>query len=82
VRVWSKGLQVGPGAAMANSVVTVLPRMTAPASRSAKTLAASRPERQSLKIALFIWVGISTVSMMSLIATGQPSTADSGRPWR
>ncbi len=44
----SHGLRVGPGGAVANSVVTVLPTTTAPASRRAMTEAASRPERQPL----------------------------------
>ena len=35
------GCDVGPGSRFANSVVTVLPRITAPASRSAATQAAS-----------------------------------------
>ena len=43
VRVRSQGLCVLPGTVAANSVVTVLPTMTAPASRKATTLAASRP---------------------------------------
>src|SRR6185312_3759591 len=45
VRRGSQGLRVGPGGWVANSVVTVLPRITAPASRSAVTEAASRFER-------------------------------------
>src|SRR5579871_180764 len=48
VRRGSHGLRVGPGGAVANSVVTVLPRTMAPASRNAATEAASRPERQPL----------------------------------
>ncbi len=35
------GLRVGPGSKYANSVVCVLPRMTAPAARSRATAAAS-----------------------------------------
>src|SRR3990172_2589659 len=46
VRRTSHGLRVPRGTVAANSVVTVLPRITAPAARSAATLAASRPERQ------------------------------------
>ena len=45
VRERSRGLRVGPGEKTANSVVTVLPRITAPASRSARTQAASRSGR-------------------------------------
>src|SRR5262249_30141908 len=80
VRVRSCGLVVGPELPMANSVVTVLPMITAPALRSACTHAASCPDCQLAKIGLFICVGMSAVAMMSLIATGQPSTHDSGRP--
>src|SRR5262249_46688765 len=40
------GLRVPRGSEAANSVVTVLPTITAPASRSARTLAASFSERQ------------------------------------
>ena len=45
VRSRSQGLRVPRGSLAANSVVTVLPTMTAPASRSAATVAASRPVR-------------------------------------
>ena len=41
VRLESWGLTVGPGAMPANSQVTVLPRITAPAALSAATAAAS-----------------------------------------
>jgi hypothetical protein len=41
VRPGSKGLVVGPGNAPPISVVTVLPRITAPASRNARTIAES-----------------------------------------
>ncbi len=46
VRVRSHGLRVPRGCIHANSVVTVLPTITAPASRSAATLAASRSLRK------------------------------------
>ena len=46
VRARSHGLRVPRGSRAANSVVTVLARMTAPASRRATTLAASRFPRQ------------------------------------
>src|ERR1700741_4114028 len=46
VRSRSQGLRVPRGSVAANSVVTTLPRITAPASRNAATLAASRPVRQ------------------------------------
>jgi hypothetical protein len=41
--VWSgfQGLRVGPGSRKANSVVTVLPRTTAPAARRRATTVAS-----------------------------------------
>src|SRR6516164_1492889 len=42
VRAVSHGLRVPRGSVAANSVVTVLPTITAPASRSAATLALSR----------------------------------------
>ena len=45
VRRRSCGLRVPRGSVAANSVVTVLPTITAPASRSATTLAPSRSER-------------------------------------
>src|SRR5262245_28553546 len=62
----------------ANSVVTVFPRMTAPASRKAATAAASRPEHQPSNNGEPISVGMSAVSMMSLIPIGMPSIADNG----
>src|SRR5262252_11097071 len=61
-----QGLRVPRGSDAANSVVTVLPRMTAPASRSAHTLAASFPERQPRKSGEPICVGMSKVSITSL----------------
>src|SRR5205809_530198 len=48
VRVVSNGLRVAPDRPIANSVVTVLPMMTAPARRSAATQAASDFGRQPL----------------------------------
>ena len=82
MRSRSHGLRVPRGSVAANSVVTVLPTMTAPASRKAATVAASRPERQPAKIGDPISVGMSSVSMMSLMPTGMPSTSDSGLPSR
>src|ERR1700689_1592388 len=76
------GLRVPRGSDAANSVVTVLPTMTAPASRSARTLAASFPERQPANSGEPISVGMSTVSMMSLMPTGMPSIGDAGLPAR
>ena len=46
VRLRSHGLRVPAGWVAANSVVTVLPMMIAPASRNAATVAASRPDCQ------------------------------------
>src|SRR5579863_7426926 len=76
------GLRVPRGSDAANSVVTVLPRMTAPASRKARTLAASFSERQPANSGEPICVGISTVSMMSLMQIGMPSNGDNGLPAR
>jgi hypothetical protein len=68
VRLVSHGLCAPRGSVEANSVVTALPRITAPASRSAATLAASRPVRQPTNSSEPCSVGISAVSMMFLIA--------------
>src|ERR1700686_4819528 len=78
VRFGSQGFRVPRGSVEANSVVTVFPNMTAPASRSAATLAASLPERQLSNRGEPIWVGISQVSMISLMPTGMPSMRDKG----
>src|SRR5215510_5288870 len=75
-----QGLRVPRGAAAANSVVTVLPRMRAPACRSAATLAASFCERQPANSGEPISVGMSAVSMMSLTPIGMPSIGESGAP--
>src|SRR5437868_13092603 len=76
------GLRVPRGSEAANSVVTVLPTITAPASRKARTLAASFSERQPKNSGEPICVGMSTVSMTSLMPTGMPSIGDNGRPAR
>src|SRR5262245_37543165 len=80
--VWSRfqGLRVPRGSVAANSVVTVLPTMTAPADLSADTQAASLYERQPVNSGEPISVGISVVSMMSLIPIGMPSIGDRGVP--
>jgi hypothetical protein len=75
-------LRVPRGSLAANSVVTVLPRMTAPASRKAATLAASRPISQPVNSGEPCPVGMSAASMMSLMPTGMPSIGESGRPAR
>src|SRR5215467_12010190 len=58
-----QGLRVPRGSVAANSVVTVLPRITAPACRSAETQAASFCERQPANSGEPISVGMSAVSM-------------------
>src|ERR1700724_3255617 len=60
--VWATfhGLRVPRGSDAANSVVTVLPMMTAPASRNARTQAASCCERQPAYSGEPISVGMST----------------------
>src|SRR5215813_11335020 len=78
VRAGSHGLRVPRGSVAANSVVTVLPRITAPASRKAATAAASRPEYHPSNNGEPISVAISMVSMMSLTPIGMPSIADKG----
>ena len=75
-----RGLCVLPGVKVASSVVTVLPMMTAPARRSAVMQAASaagcRPSwaRQPFS------VGMSEVSMMSLMPTGTPCSGPTPLP--
>ena len=56
--------------------------MMAPASRSAWTLAESRRDSWPSHIGEPWPVGMSAVSMMSLIAIGMPSIGDSGLPSR
>ena len=82
VRRRSCGLRVPRGSVAANSVVTVLPTITAPASRSAATLAPSRSERQPTNSGEPFSVGMSAVSMMSLMPIGMPSMAERCRPAR
>src|SRR5262245_48012510 len=77
-----QGLRVPRGSEAANSVVTVLPTMTAPAERNAETQAASLYERQPANSGEPIWVGMSAVSMISLMPIGMPSIGDSGVPAR
>src|SRR5580698_6143452 len=78
--VWARfqGLRVPRGCDAANSVVTVLPTITAPESRSARTQAASFSDRQPANSGEPISVVISTVSIMSLMPTGMPSIGDNG----
>src|SRR3954453_14952780 len=79
VRVRSQGFRVPRGSVDANSVVTVLPTITAPASRKAETLAASLPERHPSNTGEPIWVGMSQVSIISLTPIGMPSINEAGR---
>src|ERR671935_1293181 len=62
--VWARlcGFLVLAGVNVASSVVTVLPRITAPALRSAVTQAASADGRRPLKIGEPCSVGMSAVS--------------------
>ncbi len=66
------GLRVRAGVSSASSVVTVLPRITAPAARSDATQAASVLGRRPAKMGLPFSVGRSAVSKMSLMPTGTP----------
>ena len=74
------GLRVLPGVSSASSVVTVLPRMTAPALRRAATHVASRSGRRPLKMGEPFSVGISAVSKMSLTPIGTPCSAPEASP--
>src|SRR4029434_6315318 len=62
------GLVVGPGWRLANSVVTVLPRITALAVRQSATQAASPNGTLPSKIGELWPVGLSWVSMMCFTA--------------
>ena len=76
----SKGLVVGPGLTKANSVVTVLPKITPPASLKAFTEAVSRFVSRPLKIGLPSSVGMSRVWSTSLIPRGIPSITERDLP--
>jgi len=80
--VWPElcGLRVLPGVRVANSVVTVLPRMTPPAPRSSDTTEASRDGVRPACSTEPFSVGMSAVSMMSLRPTGTPCSAPIGCP--
>src|SRR5258707_11813730 len=80
--VWSRfqGLRVPRGSDAANSVVTVLPTITAPAARSAATQAASFSERQPANSGEPIWVGISAVLLVSLMPIRLRALGGSGVP--
>src|SRR5262245_11428707 len=77
-----RGLRVREGVKLASSVVTVLPRMTAPAARRAATQAASLRGWRPLYTGLPCSVGRSAVSMMSLMPTGTPCRAPTPLPSR
>src|SRR2546425_11441074 len=74
------GFRVLPGARTANSVVTVLPMITAPAARSIATTLASRDGVRPAQSTDPFSVGISAVSMMSLMPTGTPWRGPAGCP--
>ena len=80
VRSGSCGLRVLPGLKYANSVVTVLPTITAPAARNFETTVASLRGRRPASRGEPHSVGQSAVSMMSLTATGTPCSGPIGRP--
>ena len=74
------GFRVLPAVRVANSVVTVLPMITAPAARSRSTTAASREGVRPACSTDPFSVGISAVSMMSFNPTGTPCNPPMGRP--
>lgn len=74
------GLRVRAGVSSASSVVTVLPRMTAPASRSRATHAASLSGRRPAKMGEPCSVGKSAVSKMSFTPIGTPCSGPTPRP--
>src|SRR6266850_3110086 len=76
------GLRVLPGEKYAHSVVTVLPRITAPAARSIATTAASFRGVRPLCSTVPFSVGMSAVSMMSFKPTGTPLSGPNGSPER
>ena len=74
------GLRVLPGSKVANSVLTVLPRITAPAARNRATTVASRAGVRPACSTLPSSVGMSAVSMMSFTPTGMPCSGPVARP--
>ena len=77
-----RGFRVAPGVELASSVVTVLPMMMAPAERSAATQCASSRGRYPSNMVEPYWVGMSAVSMMSLMPTGTPCSGPVPLPSR
>src|SRR5580698_757421 len=67
-----RGLAVGPGLRVANSVVTVLPIATPPDARAHATAAESARGRQPRQIGDPYSLGISAVSSTSFTPTGRP----------
>ncbi len=80
--VWAAdhGFIVGAGSLNANAVATVFPRMTAPASRSRATRAASRTGKVCANAGAPERVGSPATSMMSLTPIGTPCRSPIGRP--
>ena len=64
----------------AHSVVTVLPRMTAPAVRNRATTSASCGGTRPLAMGLPYSVGIPAVSITSLMPTGTPCSTPIAAP--
>ena len=69
-----RGFAVAPGAKKANSVVTVLPRISAPARRSRSTASASRPLNDSGGTAEPARVGMRSTLKMSLTSASAPKS--------
>src|SRR5439155_34256 len=82
--VWPRfhGFRVGAGSRYANSVVTVLPRMIAPAARRRATAAASAPGRVWAKGLAPPVVGMPATSKMSFTPTGTPCSGPRSFPAR
>ena len=76
MRTGSKGLVVAGGWDPPSSAVVDLPRIMAPASRSAHTAALSRSGKLPRKASQPICVRISLVSSRSLMPMGIPSMAE------
>ena len=77
------GLRVLPGCMKAHSVVTVLPRMIAPAARRRATIQASSEGTRPASMGVPFSVGMPLVSMTSFRPTGRPCSGPSGLPdWR
>jgi hypothetical protein len=75
-----RGLHVRDGVSSASSVVTVLPRMTAPAARSRAMHTASFTGRRPAKMGEPFSVAKSAVSKMSFTPIGTPCSGPTPRP--